>query len=697
MEEEEDTFGLDQFAAKIHLGKPPGSAHNYELEQLRNQILHESKTRDEAHMAKYFAELLETRAEMFERLEVRGRLVWLLIRSYGLRLPLDQMRERLWCAQQLCQTWSHGERAGYLWGVLLDAVNKSALNDESEALWKLILEMMDKRKEEFEHDRVYLWTARLAGVVDAFRYDLAEPILVQLSAAAGPDLAAWAFTRCLAKSLLMHQPVISKLPMWNGKEISCLKLRAAHISPLLADVGCIEAARNIWIRDHSELYKDDAPVPETQAEARLEMEHLRAGLLVFARYPKLEAPHDTILALIMDRFESVLQKHPHLCIHNHGLLFSLARAGFYELCNRLSQIFLSHGSSRNIIGAAMVPMCVRNGDTNGFKYWSKIKSPAKGERNTLAHIDAFNLWALKAASSPISKLITKDLPRSQRVPFYQLAMADSFVRRRYFSPSSSEVSPSNSTAAVEEESTESTPSEAELISPSVTAPNPPLKLEAISEADYRLWLDWLDRISRDTHGVSMQDLHSFQKVILLLTVPGHFEEAENVILAPFRRSGSAQDIGVAFLLGFYTENHMYSELIKFTQTVVKVKQTKSLDKVIGSSKLIAIFTRLQELQAPPFVSLQLWNLIETGDHALSLIRPITSAIIAYKSVGDAEELAEQLLKSHRGRTRSKEALPFAKQLAEFLTKRKRGIIAAKLVKWIESVQRLHAARSESAL
>jgi hypothetical protein len=689
VEQDEDEFGLDHFATKIHLGKPSGFIHDMELKEIRNKLDKLSDSRNEAKILEYLRRLLKSHATTLEKWETKGRLLWDILRTYGTRLTPEALSNRIWCGRKVLEVWAHGERAGYLWGVMIDALNKGDVVETCDLLWADVIVEMERRPAEFEQDKPFLWTVRMAGALDGFAYHRIEGALEELAACAGFDAAAWAFTRCLTKSLMTHQPAIAKLPNWQGKPLP-IPVRAAHIAPLLADAGCVETARSLWIQDHSQLYSSEpSSIPESFQEARMEMEHLRAGLIVFARFPHLDHPHDTILAIILDRFEHILDCYPELCVHNHGLLYALSRSDFYHVAYRLAQTFLYRGSPPTIIASAMIPMCIRNLDHDGYNYWSRIRSPDDLKHFTLR--DRYNRWVLKAATHPIAELLEYGLPKGSMVPLGIIAAANSIIRRRYDLFLNAKTNPHVETPSPDSHPTNSI---AYMLAPSVTMPNPSGTILPINHAEEQIWYRWVLSMGKNKR-VGLQDLHSMQKFTLALTVPGRFKEAEQLIFGLFRERPKSQDMAVAFLLSIYIEQHLYPEMVSFAKRLKKLCHDPRMppDRVIGAQRVFGFFRRLEELQAPPYYILGLWNEIKSPNLISNLLPILVRACLAYGDISQGEGLSHILFKAGWFRIQPS-AIPAAKDLRNWLQRHRRHETALGLNNWITDTTMQHTRRDE---
>jgi hypothetical protein len=640
-ETDQESFGLDQFAARIHLGKPSGSAFDSELQPILSKLIEFGASQDEKGIKAYLETVLKENGRIFDKIEVRGRLLWTLLRSYGATLPQHMQRRNIWCAMQLTNAWSHGERAGYLWGVFVDAVNKSELVGASESLWEAVQVMMKERPEEFAKDEAFLLTARLAGLIDSFAYDKVEPIIDQLANCVGPDLAGWAFTRCLAKSLMIHRKLISKLPLWDNNPLKNVNLRAGQFAPLLADVGCVEEARNQWMADHMDIYKHGSPTPGNEKEARMELEHLRAGLLVFARFPRPEAPYDQILAIILKRFEQVLLSYPHLSPHNHGLLYALTRADYYNLANRLAQVFLKCGSDPSIVSSAMIHMCTQNLDSRGASYWVARR---QSENSFYFRVnDRFNDWVMKSAHWPVERLIEFPFPTNYKLPLKTICLADTTMRQRLAlgklknaSPSPSNMSePSTMGNKVEESSYES----AETVSSNpdnsthdeylqiICRPNPSVSLVPITEEQYLKWDSWLLTL-RERNLINLQDVHSMHKIMLSFTVAGKFKEAEDFLLSNYRNRPAGSDVAASFLAVSLAEHGMFTECIAFMTRLVADKSGSDITITFGYTRFFDLFQVLQKRNAPASVLLELWSAVGTADTVLVMAPTLINGVLA---------------------------------------------------------------------
>jgi hypothetical protein len=702
---EDEMFGLDQYASKVHLGKPSGAIHDSVLDEMRRHLLKYSLSEDAEKAQTYLASIREHKA--FEKQETRGRFLWNVLRSYGLKLDEQELKHRVWASRQIIQAWSHGNRAGYLWGVMIDALNKSDLWELCEELWHSFSEKMNESPEEYAEDLPFVITARLSGAIDTFQYPLVDSMLSDLANCSSADMAAWALVRCLQKSIMIHQNIISGLPNWNGKPLSSVELRAAHFAPLLADAGCVEAARGYWIQDHTALYKHEAPIPNHPAEARLEMEHLRAGLLVFARSPRLQPPHDTILALIVERFDRLLRAHPQLCIHNHGLLYSLVRSDYFWLNSHLAHSFLELGSSATIVSVAMIQMCLRNGDAAGYQYWL-----AKRNADQASHFklhDRFHQWIIFVSTLPMHQLLNHTISTSFPIPLQYLDNADSIIRARYEAGKHSK--PNDNEELNLERNTELEDGEMDLeaekplvfesganlsdappagsdastIAPYITRSNPKPSLPPITEEEYLEWQKWVSKLVSEA-GVGLQDLHNTQKLVLGYTVPCRFKEAEMLLLAPYRTHAAKKDVAVIFLMTCYAEHRMFSQMIEFAKKVVLSRPSQTLDRLVGPAKILALFHRLVALEAPSFYILELWSVVHTPNLISALLPILSNAATDFGDTKRAESLAEELFQAARFRI-TPEAIPAAEALQRWMNKHRRFKMAHGLAHWIDEYRR----------
>lgn len=691
-----EAFGLDQFAARIHLGKPAGSVHDKVLEPLRIALLSASQTRDASTAKSILDTMLAEHPTVFQKIESSGRLLWLILRAHSAQhSSLNSTFEcRLWAATHLVDHLAHGNRAGYLWGVLLDALNRSDLVDASEHVW-LRIEGLIKgpRSAEFVQDEQFLLVARLAGCIDSFNFDSVPDILKRLNACAGPDITAWAFTRCLGKYVMVHQQQIAVLPRWKGKDLSeIVPMRAAHLAPLLADAGCVTKAREYWIRDHTSLYANSSEAtPVDLAEARLEMEHLRAGLLVFARYPVLEAPHDEILRVILNRFELVLKAHPSLCSHNHGLLYFLARSDFYALTSRLAYLFMRLGSSKTIVSTAMCSMAIRLGDFSQWRKWVGIRGEA--DKHSFLVVDRYAWWLFKAVSSPMPDILSFRLPSGFKAPMQYIAFADRLVRLRI-------AEGMKQTIQTESKSSE-TPIEGEIaaedlkprkqnskfVDPAyedVTKPYQAPTQKPINTEEYYSWTKHLERMAQKG-GIGKDDLHSFHRIMLSLTTSGCFEDAENLILSKYRQLPPKQDVGVSFLLGFYAEMGLFDRLFSFTERLRKRFPERSIDTIVGETKLVELLHGISSAGASPNLVLDLYHVCNTPSITAYILGPLAKAVVATGDVATAEEIV-RVLCARRNYHRVRFSIQPAFLLKDFLQGQQRYNPARKLEEWAKNLK-----------
>lgn len=674
-----EAFGLDQFAARIHLGKPAGSKHDVVLDPLRLQLLDAAQTRDSATSKSLLESTLAAHPEVFAKIETKGRLLWLILRAkpaqYSANAPTFETR--LWAATHMVDVLAHGERAGYLWGVLLDALNRSDLLNASELVWARIDTLLTgERRLEFLVDEQFLLVARLAGLIDSFKYSNVVAILTRLNACAGPDIAAWAFTRCLSKYIMSHQNVIATLPNWLGSDLSdIVPFRAAHLAPLLADAGCVDAARAYWLKDNTSLYSSTSDkVPANLAEARLESEHLRAGLIVFARHPQLEAPHDEILRIIYSRFEMVLKEHPTLAQHNHGLLYFLARSNFYNLNAKLSKLFLELGSSPTIVSTAMVTMCIRLGDFRRWREWVHIRSPEDNEISETG--DRFAWWLFKSVSSPFEEVANFRLPVGLKLPLMFVTFADRLIYQRYLLGLSPEAETPKTTAEIPFGS----PIFTDVALPHVvTEPRSPISSEA-----YYNWSKMLASFN-EKNMIGKEDLHSFHRTLLSFTASGEFDHAEHFILSEYRSAPPKQDTGIAFLLAFYAYLNLFPRMVSFVAKVNKRHPNRTIDTFVGETKLVELFKLLESQGADPVMILQLWSLCNAPTVIAFTFPVLVKCVITLRDTVSAATIATQL--SSRGvHSQSGAAVRSALQLREWLYRNRCERSADRLDKWLRNVK-----------
>lgn len=626
-EEESEPFGLDQFATRIHLGKPSGFIFDEVLDPVMEELLSCAERKDAEGAKQLIEATVAKHPEAFVKVEPSGRLLWKILRAEPPtgKTPYSK-DEHIQAAEYLIDNLARGERAGYLWGVFVDALNRSDFVPRADRVWQRIEELIDSdRKEEFEEDMLFLLTARMAGLIDSFRFELVEPILRRLVDTTGPDTAAWAFSRCLSKYKMVHASRIVVLPYWMGNDLSeFLPLRAAHIAPMMADVGAVAAARDFWIRDHTSLYANHCGrMPSDLQEARLEMEHLRAGILVFARYPLLKAPHDQLLEIIVDRFEQVIRAFPDQVSHNHGFLYDLARTEFYALCNRIAALFMSLGSSPIIIGACMTDMSFKLG-FRGVKYWME----KRGMSPAFTAADRFSRWIIRARVGTVAEVLRFRLPKLLKVPFPRLAEADIILRKRYqigiehpelFDQISNRTQEDSEMAELEAENVSEEQKEAndyKKEGKNDGAPNGhdepkhlPAMQQKISEVfvcrdqlapisfeELKSWDALVAEIAETN--MTGNDLYSLHRLILEHTISGKYDEIEYILLSSYRTQLARQDIGCAFMLDFYTEMRLWNRLASFAPKIARRWPKKPFSLIIGEARLIGLHYRMKKLDAP---------------------------------------------------------------------------------------------------
>lgn len=684
--EDADLFGLDQFASRIHLGKPGGSIHDPVLDPLRIQLLNAAQERDSVASKSILEDAIANNAAVFSKIETKGRLLWNILRAKPAQYTAQTVsfETRLWAATHMVDFLAHGERAGYLWGVLLDALNRSDLVPASELVWARVDTLLEgDRRPEFTQDEQFLLVARLAGLVDSFQYPLIEAILTRLNACAGPDITAWAFTRCLGKYIMNHQNMITSLPKWLGSDLSeVVPFRAAHLAPLLADAGAVDAARAYWLQDNTSLYSNTSDtVPASLAEARLESEHLRAGLLVFARYPELESPHDEIIRIIYNRFELVLRGHPSLAQHNHGLLYFLARSNFYNLNSKLAKLLMELGSSPAIVATAMVTMCIRLGHFRLWREWVHIRSPKEAETNLIVD-DRYAWWLFKSAHNPAEEIMNFRLPVGPKVPLMYVSYADRLIYQRYLLGLSPEGVPPKPDL----------PYDAAVFTDVAHPFVPAIQLDhtPISSEAYFNWSKMLEGFAT-SRLIGKEDLHSFHRTLLSFSASGDFEQAERFILSSYRSTPPKQDIGVCFLLGLYVHLGLYDRILPFVDKVNKKFPTKTIDSIVGEAKLVELFNTLDRKNARFEFILDLWDLCNAPPIVVFVFPILVKACIKTKNLPVGIKLAGQL--SSRGaNSQSGKAVKSAWELRTWLFNNKNGRAGNRLDSWLASVKARYASK-----
>lgn len=738
-ETDEEIFGLDQYASRIHLGKPGGHIHDVVLDPLRTQLLNLATEGDVDAMKELITKKFEEHADLFDKVEISGRFLWLVLRS-----PAHENKDhfsystRIWTAKLIIDSVKHGDRTGYLWGVFLDALNRSDLVASAEIVWTEIKKRISEDVAgDFVKDELFIYVARLSGLIDSFEYGKVETMLQALVNNAGPDVAAWAFTRCMGKYVMHHYPKISQLPMWDGKDLNqIMPLRAAHLSPLLADVGCVEKARDYWIKDHSSLYGNGEKATKSMnaSEVRLEMEHLRAGLVVFARYPVLDAPHQEILHVIFNRFLKLLRAFPKYAAHNHGLLYMLARSDFYALTAQLAFTLLKLGSSRSIVGAAMCSMALRLGDFAEWRRWVRLRDGKNTTSMTFQLGDRYGWWLFKVSGAAVPDAIHFRLP-DNKIPLESIVLADHMIRRRFAAglgvtataanPNATTAANPNATTSANANATTATangplptsasmdssddlpsansaislkshssskikvkyedPTKADIAKPYIR----PRSLTPVSEDSTFIWQRYLESLV-SSNKIGKQDLHSFHRTLISLLITGDFDFAEQVLIGPYRAVPPKQDAAVGFLLSVYAELRLFDRIPPFLSVIRHHYGRRSLESIVGEARVAYVYETLKAQDASPQQILNLWRTFPSPTVVLYSMDILSRASVAAKDEVVAMEIGETLFLQGVHHALAHTAIPGARILLRYLktlnNNHAKGV-AARVDDWLRRIAR----------
>lgn len=629
--ENEELLGQRFERYAVQLGKPKGG-HRNDIVRALGVLVPLTKLRDEQSFREALAKLKQEEARNWDgNLENEAALVWDMIR-WKEDASLDQIetKDRAWGAKQVVLGLSNHSRAGYLWSVLIDALNKSNHMAAADLCWDEALVIRNSRPQDFVTDDMRLFTAVLSGHLGSGRWHKVPPFLEHMVSVFGNDFTSYSLTRCLRVSPGIYRSAIADLPNWQGKPLN-LKFQAVDLVPLFAESGRISEARSLWITENTAIYQSRTSESTDIDNARTEIVHLLAGAIAFARHPHLEPPHDSILRSIISRLTNIVTTHPSLCSYLKHLHWAISETGYVGLSVHLGILLhrltrhnksipnLSSLFSTDSIVLPVLSSLLLHGDEKSYKYWEK-RCGRLSPQNIKLFCDPHH-WILKFSHIPIENAIEWILSASSagKINFRYIAFADSIFRRRNALSKLQHNSGTGQQAASSVSMATSSP----LMDSAIDVLWRPTEFEnlaGLDDASYQAWTLFLPSL-RQNPNLRQDDMLSAQRVLRQFLASGMFEDAESFIFAPYRTLPVERDLLWRILLYYYVEQSMFPQLLKFLKLTQRVRKDTTIARLHGPN-LDQLLSLLEAKQAHPQTIFRCWDEVSSSPSthkALSLL------------------------------------------------------------------------------